>query len=102
MLSQFKNEDSLEPKKHPGRPVLHDTIENRNKIRRLLNQKKSLNKISRELDIPRRTCRRIVKNLKLKPYKKRKIPLLTQKNIAQRKRFGEWCDEENCLKLVNF
>ncbi|CAF1539176.1 unnamed protein product, partial [Didymodactylos carnosus] len=91
----------------PGRSRVVHTSAAIQKVKSRLRRKKnvSVRKLSRELNISRRTVGRILKNdLKCHPYKKIIEPKLTDSHKAERKKFANWVrnnfQKEQIMKIL--
>ncbi len=65
----------------------------------------SSRKLAQELDISRiSVCRVLTDDLRLRPYKKRIVPLMTDAQKAKRKKFANWIrtnfQKEDTLKML--
>ncbi|XP_065645702.1 uncharacterized protein LOC136076157 [Hydra vulgaris] len=98
----------ISAKTSPGRPRSIRTKQFIAKVGRNLvsnKKKKSVRKIAREASCSSRTVRRIVnKDLKLKAYKKIRVPALTAAHIEKRKSFSHWIrnlfTKPTCRKIL--
>jgi transposase len=93
-LRHFDRTNSVEAIKQSGRPRYVRKLQLIRKVRRnvqLNKKKKSARLIARENDCSDFTVRKIIKeDLKLKPYRKIKVPALTKCHISARKSCTNW------------
>lgn len=73
------------------RPATAATQQNLKKVESLSRKKLSSRKIARKLGISKSTVLRVLRNnLRMKPYKRRKVPKLKPEHIRKRKSFANW------------
>jgi response regulator of citrate/malate metabolism len=83
--------DSIDACTSPGRTRTIRTKETIQKVKNRLKRKKRISsrKLAQELDISRASVRRVlIKDLRLRPYKKIIVPLITDVHKVKRKKFA--------------
>ncbi|RMZ99479.1 1 transposase, partial [Brachionus plicatilis] len=99
-IQVFRESGKMKQSFSTGRPPTANNHIIKKKVKRLLNSY-SGRQISKKLDLSLRSVVNIRKDLNLKAYKKRKVPLLKPDHIKKRYRFAQWWRKNKKIEFKN-